>query len=66
MTDTLHQARTETVLMSEGPGSWDPPEAPLDMPRQDLERGSGRFWFARLFRALQPGQHDRGSANFGF
>ncbi|MCU9849456.1 hypothetical protein OEZ60_15760 [Defluviimonas sp. WL0024] len=57
MTETLHQARAETVLIPEDPRFWGPPEAPLDMPRQELERRSGRFEFAQLFRLFLPGQH---------
>lgn len=57
MTDTLHQARFEPVLISEGPEGWGPPEAPLDMPRQELEPRSGRFEFAQLLRVFLPGQH---------
>ena len=56
MTETLHQLVTEPALISEEPEAWSPPDAPLDMPCQDIEPRFGGFELVHLLRLLLPGQ----------
>lgn len=43
-------------LISEEPDGWAPPEAPLDMPEQSLERREMRFDVTQIFRMMLPRQ----------
>ena len=57
MTETTDQNGSRNALVSDNPAAWAPPEAPLDMPIQELERRSGSFSFLNQLRFLMTGQH---------
>ncbi|WP_435312147.1 hypothetical protein [Primorskyibacter sedentarius] len=44
MTGTTELNGTANTAMSSDPYTWGPPEAPLVMPLQQLERRSGQAW----------------------
>jgi hypothetical protein len=47
---------TIRVLISEEPQGWAPPEAPLDMPEQMLERRPMRLDLSQFVRMMLPRQ----------
>ncbi|MEC7762370.1 MAG: hypothetical protein VX874_10730 [Pseudomonadota bacterium] len=51
--ETTEMVRT---LISEEPEGWAPPEAPLDMPEQTLERRAIRLDLTHLVRMMLPRQ----------
>lgn len=55
MTDTLHNTGAEGLLASDAPDTWGPPDAPLDMPCQDLTPRMSRFDLAHFVRQILPG-----------
>lgn len=44
MTETTELNGTENASISNDPDTWGPPEAPLVMPLQELERRDDHVW----------------------
>ncbi|MBV7377626.1 hypothetical protein [Maritimibacter dapengensis] len=57
MTDTQKNFSSGTLLMSDTPEDWGPPEAPLDMPCQDLAPRMWRFDLFSVVRQFLPRQN---------
>lgn len=56
MTLPVPSAAHDAIRITEDPTGWAPPEAPLDMPCQPLERATPRLDLLSLLRLLLPGQ----------
>ncbi|PTQ73349.1 hypothetical protein [Celeribacter persicus] len=54
VTHTPHDTDTNALL--DAAQNWTPPEAPLDMPQQVLERDHVRAEWPRLVRLILPGK----------
>ncbi|WP_434290335.1 hypothetical protein [Celeribacter sp. SCSIO 80788] len=54
VTHTPHDTDTNALL--DASLDWMPPEAPLDMPQQVLERDTMRAEWPRLLRLILPGK----------
>lgn len=50
------RGETGSGLLCDDPATWGPPEAPLDMPYQQLERSPRRFDILMQLRLLFTGQ----------
>ncbi|SDW30297.1 hypothetical protein SAMN05443573_102320 [Celeribacter indicus] len=55
ISEPKHMNAPTDTLIEDSP-QWAPPEAPLDMPEQALERREARFELSRLLRLFMPGK----------